>query len=134
MNRSTLVQVLRDLEMLYRKIGAFEAAVQAQEHASHIDSLGPNESGSMASWFHRGAECIPGFDEHEGMFGLVLPSRIVLWLTQDVAGAVAVTLATWCGIFPPPGERWLLEVKNMGEGERVTVDRTILEGKGKGTA
>lgn len=90
-HRRRFVDTLREYEVLYRREGKFESAVQAQMTADGVEAL-PEERLSTCTWFQRGRDRVPDMFELDGMLGIGLPNGFVHYLTKDAAFVV------WCSL------------------------------------
>ncbi len=82
--RAGLAAYMRTLEVLYRRAGRFESAVQAQQCADAVSGSGSLPIPSC-SWFQRGIERSPHVFVLDGMLGIELVNGMVHYLTEDAA-------------------------------------------------
>lgn len=78
-----IIAGLRESEKMYRRRGAFDIAVQCQRSVDYIETHG-GIVGGFCSWFDRGIDRRPYWDEHEHLLGIAIPNGSWLWMPRDV--------------------------------------------------
>jgi hypothetical protein len=78
-----IINSLHEQEVLYRRRGAFNSAVQCQRAADYLSSPDAVSGRNMCCWFDRGIDRRPYWHINEHLLGLDLPNDLVWFLPRD---------------------------------------------------